>query len=100
EVAVSLEKPDLKGRIDLANAGFEALSADIPAVTGAGLAIDLRPQRVTLENLRATIAGGTLRGGGSLALEQWKPGALDLRLTADHVPLVRNDSLIVRADAD
>lgn len=100
EVAGSPEKPDLKGRIDLANAGFEALSADVPAVTGAGLALDLRPQRVTLENLRATIAGGTLRGGGSLALDQWKPGALDLRLTADHVPLVRNDSLIVRADAD
>ena len=53
-----------------------------------------------MKNLKATVAGGSLQGGGSLAIDKGKPGALDFRITGNHLPLLRNDSLIVRANAD
>jgi hypothetical protein len=41
-----------------------------------------------------------LNGGGSLAIDQGKPGALDFRVSGNHLLLKRDDSLIVRANAD
>jgi autotransporter translocation and assembly factor TamB len=72
----------------------------IPPVNGLGASVDLTPDRVTLTNLKASLAGGTLQVGGSLKIDDGKPGALDLRITGDHLPLMRNESLIVRANAD
>ena len=62
--------------------------------------VDLALDRITLRDLKATVAGGTLQGGGSLAIDNGKPGALDFRMTGNHLPLKRDDSLIVRANAD
>ena len=41
-----------------------------------------------------------MRGGGTLDIVKGKPSKVDLRVTADHLPLLRNDSMIVRANAD
>lgn len=100
DVAGELGSPVLNGRIGLAGGGLEFKDERIPPVTGIGAAADLAPERITLRDLRADIAGGTLRGGGSLALQNGKPGSLDLRVTGNHLPLLRNDSMIVRANAD
>lgn len=100
EVAGEIGKPDIKGRIDLANLGFVPVNEAIPTLSGAGLNVNFTPQKVAVENLKAAVAGGTLQGGGSLLIENGKPGALDFRINANHLPLVRNDSLIVRANAD
>lgn len=100
EVAGEIGKPDIKGCIDGTNLGFVAKDDGIPAVSGAGLAVTFTPQKITLENLKASVAGGTLQGGGSLTITDGKPGPLDFRITANHLPLLRNDSLIMRANAD
>ena len=100
EVAGTVGKPLVQGRLDLTGGGFEAKDERHPPVTAIGAAIDLALERITLRNLQATVAGGTLRGGGSLALDKGKPGLLDIRLTGSHLPVLRNDSLIVRANAD
>jgi hypothetical protein len=100
EVAGELGKPVMKGRLDLTGGGLELKDGRVPPVTGIGAAVDLALDRVTLRDLRATMAGGALRGGGSLAMENGKPGAMDFRLTGNHLPLLRNDSMIVRANAD
>ena len=100
EAAGELGKPLLKGKVDLTGGGLELKGGSVPAVTGAGLAVDLSLDRITLRDLKATVAGGSLRGGGSLTIEAGRPGVLDFRLTGNHLPLLRNDSLIVRANAD
>ncbi|MCU0781661.1 MAG: translocation/assembly module TamB, partial [Akkermansiaceae bacterium] len=57
--------------------------------------------RVSLNNLRASVAGGSLDAGGSLTLTpDFQPGNLDLRLRGRSLPLLRNDMLILRANAD
>jgi hypothetical protein len=100
EVAGEVGKPAIKGRIDLTSGGLEMKDAGIPAVTGVGLSVDLALDRITLRDLKASVAGGTLQGGGSLAIADGKPGALDFRVRGSHLPLKRDDSLIVRANAD
>jgi autotransporter translocation and assembly factor TamB len=100
ELAGEVGKPAIKGRIDLANGGLELKDESRPPVTGIGASVDLALDRITLKNLKANVAGGSLQGGGSLAIDKGKPGALDFRITANHLPLLRNDSLIARANAD
>ncbi len=104
-VAGEIGKPAIKGKIELTGGEFELKGARHPPVTGTSATVELDFDRITLKNLKATIAGGTLQGGGSMAIEHgragvMKPGALDFRVTGNHLPLLRNDSLIVRANAD
>lgn len=100
EVGGQVGKPAIKGRIDLTGAGVELKDDGIPAITGGGASVDLALDKITLKDLKASIAGGTLQGGGTLAIDNGKPGALDFRVTGNHLPLKRDDSLIVRANAD
>jgi hypothetical protein len=95
-----IRKPELKGRLDLTNVAVEMVRSDIPPVTGMSAALDFSPEKITLIDLKGNLAGGSLKAGGSLAMENGKPGALDFRVNGDHIPIKRNESLIVRANAD
>jgi hypothetical protein len=100
EVAGTLSEPAVRGRIDLTNVGLVMEKPDLPPLTAGAASLDLALDRITLRDLRATIAGGTLRGGGTLDIVKGRPAKVDLRVTAGHLPLLRNDSMIVRANAD
>lgn len=100
DVTGVISKPVIKGRIDLKDGGIEMKGNKIPSVTGLGASVDMTPDRVNLTNLKASLAGGTLQVGGSLKIDDGKPGALDLRISGNHLPLMRNESLILRANAD
>ena len=100
EVAGVLRKPDAKGRIDLTGGALELDKPGVPPITGLSAIVDLALDRITLRELKAGVAGGTLQAAGSLTLDDGKPGALDFRVRGDHLPLKRDDSLIVRANAD
>jgi autotransporter translocation and assembly factor TamB len=99
-VAGTIGEPSIDGRLDLSDVNFEAASDKIPPVGAAGASIAFTPKRIELSGLRATIAGGTLRGGGSLTLADGKPDVFDFQLVGKSLPLLRNDSMIVRADAN
>lgn len=99
-VTGTLGVPSIGGRLDFSDVSFEAASDKIPPVTAAGTSIVFTADRISLDGLRATIAGGTLRGGGSLTLANGKPGVFDFRLEGKSLPLLRDDSMIVRADAN
>lgn len=99
-VAGTLGRPGIDGRLDLSDVNFEVTGDKIQPVAAAGLSIAFTPDRISLDGLRATIAGGTLRGGGSLTLADGKPGVFDFRLSGDSLPLLRDDSMILRADAN
>ena len=100
EVAGEIGKPEVKGKVDLTGGVFEMKRSDIPPVSELGLSVDLTLDRITLTGLKASMAGGTLDGGGSLELKDGKPGALDFRVQGKQLPLKRDKSLIVRANAD
>ncbi len=100
EAAGRLGSPEVRGSIRLENAAVTLANPTIPPIQAAGAEVDFSLAAVTLKNLRATIAGGSLTGGGSLTLTDKLPSALDFRFRADHLPLLRNDMMIVRANAD
>jgi hypothetical protein len=99
-VAGEAGKPEFKGRLDLTGGAFGFKEENRPDITGIGLAVDLTLQRIALTNLKATVAGGTLSGGGALTLADGKPSSIDFRVTGKQLPLLRNDSLILRSNAD
>jgi hypothetical protein len=100
ELAGEVGAPVLAGKLDLAGGGVELLDGRHPSITGVAAAVDLTVDRITLRNLRATVAGGSLQAGGSLALAAGKPASLDFKATGKHLPVLRDDSVIVRANAD
>lgn len=101
-IAVSgkVGKPEIKGTLNLSNAGMRFKGDRFPNIEAASAQVDFSLEKITLKNLKCTAAGGTLQGGASLSLVKSRPGDIDLRLRGNHLPLVRNDFLIVRANAD
>lgn len=100
EAAGEIRNPEAKGRIGLTNGGLVVTGPDIPPVTGLTASVDLSLEKISLNELSASVAGGTLGASGSLALENGKPGSIDFRLKGDHLPLKRDDALIVRVNTD
>lgn len=99
-LAGPLGKPDFKGAILLDKGSFSFKRDRYPPIEAASASIELELNRLTLKSLTATLAGGRLEGGGSLAISEGKPGDIDLRLRGSHLPLIRNEVLILRTDAD
>ncbi|MES2659016.1 MAG: translocation/assembly module TamB domain-containing protein [Verrucomicrobiota bacterium] len=99
-VTGKIGKPEIKGTIDLAAAGLRFKADKFPAVEAGAAKVEFGLDRVELKTLKATIAGGTLQGGGTLAITDGKLGDINLRIQGNHLPLMRNDLLILRANAD
>lgn len=93
-------KPELKGLVELTGGGVRMKDERVPPVEALGLAVDLAVDRLVVRNLKANVSGGTLNGEGSLSIAEGKPGPIDFRLRGNHLPVVRNDYLIVRVNAD
>jgi TamB, inner membrane protein subunit of TAM complex len=99
-VSGTISNPEVKGAINLAGGGIQMKNGKYPPIEGVTAAVELGLDRVVLKSLKSSIAGGTLQGDGSLAITAGKLGELRLQLRGDHLPVVRNDSLIVRANAN
>lgn len=97
-VAGEVGSPDILGKIVMTNGVVELTNENVPPITGIQGALDLTTKRITLAGMSAVIAGGGLKASGTLELNGGKPGAIDLRFTGSHVPLVRNESMIIRAN--
>ncbi len=95
-----LGKPVMQGTLDLAGASLRFKSNRFPGIEGVTAKVDFALDRVLLRNLRGTSAGGSFQAEGSLAIAEGKPGNLDVRLRGDHLLVLRNDLLILRANAD
>ncbi len=99
-VAGVLGKPTIQGTLDLASAGLSFKSNRFPGIEGVTGKLDFALDRVLLRNLRGTSAGGSFQAEGALTLAEGKLGNLDVRLRGDHLLVLRNDLLILRANAD
>lgn len=99
EAGGTLDAPELRGKILLENGAFAMDGGMVPPVERAGVEVDLSMQRVTVNQLRAEVAGGTVSGSGAIELRDNLPAAVDFRLDAAQLPVLRNELMIVRADA-
>ncbi len=100
EAGGKLGAPEARGNLRLENAAITLANPSVPPIQAIGAEVDLSLTAVSLKNFRASIAGGGLTGSGVINLAENKPSALDFRFRGDHLPLLRNDMLILRANAD
>ena len=96
----SLGNPIILGKLDLYRAGLRCKNNNFPVLEEFSAVADLTPDRITLKNLKGTVAGGVLHGEASLDMSNGNLGNLDVRLRGDHLPIIRNDLLILRVNAD
>ena len=99
-VAGKISKPEIKGSLDLAGGGVRMKDPRVPVIEGIAANVDLALDRIVLKSLKSNVAGGSLTGEGSLAITDGKLGNLDFRLRGDHLPVMRNELLILRTNAD
>ena len=99
-VTGKVAKPELKGSLDLTGGGIRLKDPRIPVIEGIAAKVELALDRIILKNLKSNVAGGVLTGDGSLAIAAGKLGNLDFRLRGDHLPVMRNELFILRANAD
>ncbi len=99
-VAGKVEKPEIKGTIDLNGAGLKLKNSEFPPIQQGSASLDFALDKVVVRKLQATVAAGTVRGEGSVAITDGKPGAINLRVQGSQLPVLRNDLMIVRANAD
>lgn len=96
----TLGSPVATGKLDLSGGEIVWKNRKIETISDIVASLELARERVVLKGLRASSAGGSLSGGGYLALKDFKPDALDLNLVVRQMPLRRDESLIVRANAE
>jgi hypothetical protein len=96
----SLGKPDLRGSLEVAGGGVVLKDKRIPPIQGINLSMDLTQDRISLKQLAADISGGSLRGEGTWSMKKDEPRVFDLRLRASHVPVMRNELILLRVNAD
>lgn len=95
----TLGQPDLAGELKLAGGAFAMDDSKVPPVTNAAATIRLAGKEVRLDALSLESAGGTLRGSGKVGLADTANPALELSLRGVALPLMRDDSMIIRSDA-
>ena len=98
--AGTVGKPQAKGSLELAKASLRLKNDSLPAVDHIAASAEFALDRIVIKNLTGNVAGGSLQGGGLLAVRDGKLGELDFRFRGDHLLLKRNDLLIFRANAN
>ncbi len=95
----TLGKPDLSGELRLSGGAFSMDDDKIPPVRNAAALVRMSGDTVSLENLSLESAGGTLRASGRAGLADSANPTLDFTLNGASLPLWRDESMIIRADA-
>lgn len=74
--------------------------ASLPSVRDLSLRIQANERRLTVQEATVMLAGGRLRVEGGADMTKLSDPVLDLRLRAEQVLVVRDDTLSLRANAD
>ena len=96
----TLKKPVVRGALSLAGGSVQFKNAGLPDIEKIGAAVDLELGRITLKSLKSEIAGGLIDGRGTVEIVNGKLGNIDVRVSGDHLPVLRNELLILRANMD
>lgn len=99
-VTGTVGKPEPKGELALSGGAVDFKEDSLPDLSAMNMEVNMNLQQIQLKTLRSTVAGGALTGDGTVAIKEGKLGDLNFHLRGDHLPLRRDDSLIVRAMAD
>lgn len=96
-------EPKVDGMLDLSAGSIKLNTNSIPEIREVALKVKADLDKVTIEGNAGDLAGGTLKINGVLGLRNETGtglGLVDITLEGRGLPIVRNDHLILRANAD
>jgi|GEM_PF-1419418 len=96
----TLEKPVFGGGLQFSFPAVRFQNADLPGINRFEGELRFSDHQLAIRRFEGDAAGGLFKGSGRINLEKWNEPALDLRFKSERTLLVRNDSMIVRADSD
>ena len=96
----TLGKPELSGELRLSGGTFSKRGSPAPPISNAGFVVRLQGQEIRLESLSLESSGGTLAGSGTVGIADTTKPTFNLAFRAAALPLKRDESMIIRADAD
>ncbi|MES2997449.1 MAG: translocation/assembly module TamB domain-containing protein [Verrucomicrobiota bacterium] len=100
-IAGTIGKPIANGALKLTGGSIVLREGNLyPAIENIGADVAFSMDRVTLQQFRATAAGGVLKASGGMPISGGRPGDVDLRITGDHLLIKRDDKIILRANAN
>ncbi len=96
----TLEKPLLNGALRLNLPAIRFRDANLPGINQLKADIRLSENRVTIGQFTGDASGGPFSLGGSVSLADLAAPVLDLRVRTRNTLLLRNDTMVIRADSD
>lgn len=103
EIAGTIGEPKVDGALNLSGGKLRMKGGAIPDLSGIGFDVKANLNTVAIKGAVNDIAGGNLRIDGKLELTNPAGdglGALDVSVKGEGLPLMRNDFLLLRANAD
>ncbi|MDB6071714.1 MAG: hypothetical protein JWL81_2885 [Verrucomicrobiales bacterium] len=98
-VSGTLGSPVWQGSANVAASQAAFTSSALPTVKNLVMKARVNEKRLTLDEASVLLAGGQLRIQGGAGLERPTDPALDFKVTADEVLLVRDENISLRANA-
>ena len=99
-VTGTVGEPKPKATVTLEDASLDWHQASKPDLNAAAMNVEVTEEEAIIKSFTANLASGTIDLSGKVELEEFKPAAFDLTLTGRALPVIRNDSMIVRASTD
>ena len=98
-IAGTSRKPDLQGEVQVENGMFRKFESPI-LLEQIQLRAPLNQDGIRIETFTARMGGGSVEGGGTIRLKDWKPQAIDLKMTARNVGMNYPEALRSQLNAD
>ena len=92
-------EPNINGTANIDLKRFPLANTPYRNVRDANIRLRLEGKRIIVEPSSALVSGGKFTLGGEVGIDGKEP-LLDLRLTADHALLWRNDSFVLRTNSN
>ena len=102
-VAGTVGEPKIDGKLNLSGGKLRMKGDMIPELSGVGFDVEADMKKVAIKGTVEDLSGGNLKINGTLELTNAAGdglGALDLSLKGEGLPVLRNEFLILRANAD
>jgi hypothetical protein len=102
-IAGTIGEPKIDGALNLSGGKLRMKGNAIPELSGVGFDVEANMKTVAIKGAVEDLAGGNIKINGTLELKNPAGdglGALDVSVKGEGLPLLRNEFLIVRANAD
>jgi hypothetical protein len=102
-IAGTIGEPKVDGSLNLSGGKLRMKGSAIPELSGVGFDVVADMKKVSVKGAVEDLAGGNLKINGTLELTNAAGdglGPLDVSVKGEGLPLLRNEYLIVRANAD